>query len=129
MIWPTMSNRSKNAFPLSVVWPKINPPKNLRLDACAGSKNVTEEKKHTFPLLNTEEAEEIVSELGSALDAHRDWTEKFRTMLVCRTKPKAIYLNADSHKKTVSGRGYSGKVNPLLRNLPEFPGIPAAENS
>jgi len=84
---------------------------------------VTEEKKHTFPLLNTEEAEEIVSELGSALDAHRDWTEKFRTMLVCRTKPKAIYLNADSHKKTVFGRWYSGKVNPLLRNHPEFAAV------
>lgn len=84
---------------------------------------MAEEKKHTFPLLNTEEAEEIVRELGSALDAHRDWIEKFRIMLVCRTKPKAIYLNANSHKKTVFGRWYFGKVNPLLREHPEFTAV------
>ena len=80
-------------------------------------------KKQAFPLLNTEEAEEIVSELGRALDAHRDWTGKFRTMLVCRTKPKADDLDDQSPKRTVFGRWYFGKVNPHLHDHPGFPVI------
>ena len=81
---------------------------------------MAKKKIQTFPLLNTEEAEEIVHELGLALDADRDWTEKFREMLVCRTKPKAAYLHADAHKKTVFGRWYFGKVNPHLHDHPDF---------
>ena len=81
-------------------------------------KNVAIKKKQAFPLLNTEEAEEIVSELGRALDAHRDWTGKFRTMLVCRTKPKADDLDDQSPKRTVFGRWYFGKVNPHLHDAP-----------
>lgn len=88
---------------------------------------MAQKKKQAFPLLNTEEAEEIVSELGRALDAHREWTGKFRTMLVCRTKPKADDLDSQSPQRTVFGRWYSGKVNPHLREHPDFPAI--GENS
>ena len=84
---------------------------------------MAQKKKQAFPLLNTEEAEEIVSELGRALDAHREWTGKFRTMLVCRTKPKADDLDDQSSKRTVFGRWYFGKVNPHLRDHPGFPVI------
>lgn len=79
--------------------------------------------KKAFPLLNTEEAEEVVHELGRALDAHRDWTNRFRKMLVCRTKPKASDLNVDAHKKTAFGRWYYGKVHPHLRDHPDFRAI------
>ncbi|MEE8394277.1 MAG: diguanylate cyclase, partial [Rhodospirillales bacterium] len=77
-------------------------------------------KDKKFPALNTQEAEEIVRELGRALDVHREWTIKFRTMLVCRTKPKAADLNAGSHRKTVFGKWYFGGVNPNLRDHPNF---------
>lgn len=81
---------------------------------------MAKKKNQTFPLLNTEEAEEIVHELGLALDAQGDWTEKFREMIVCRTKPKAADLNADAHKNTIFGRWYFGKVNPHLQDHPNF---------
>ena len=81
---------------------------------------MAKKNNQTFPLLNTEEAEEIVHELGLALDADRDWTEKFREMLVCRAKPKAAVLDADAHEKTVFGRWYFGKVNPHLHDHPDF---------
>lgn len=84
---------------------------------------MAQKKKQTFPLLNTEEAEEIVRELGRALDDHREWNDKFRTMLVCRTKPKADDLDNQSPKKTAFGRWYLGKVNPHLRDHPGFPAI------
>lgn len=78
---------------------------------------------HTFPALNTAEAEQIVRELGRALDSDREWAAKFRAMLVCRTKPKAADLKADSHKKTVFGRWYAGQVNVNLRNHPGFAAV------
>jgi diguanylate cyclase len=77
-------------------------------------------KRSTFPLLNTDEAEEIVRELGKALDVHGEWIGQFRAMLVCRTKPQASDLKNDSHKQTVFGRWYFGNVNPHLRDHPDF---------
>jgi diguanylate cyclase len=83
---------------------------------------VTKAKKRnqTPTLLNTDEAEVIVHELGHALDVHREWIEEFRAMLVCRTPPKATDLNADSHEITVFGRWYYGEVNPYLGKHPDF---------
>lgn len=78
---------------------------------------------HTFPALDTVEAEKIVHELGRALDSDREWTAKFRAMLVCRTKPKAADFKVDSHKKTVFGRWYAGQVNDSLRNHPGFAAV------
>jgi hypothetical protein len=68
----------------------------------------------TFPTLSNEEAEEIVQELGKALDSHREWAGNFRTMLVCRTKPDSVDLDEQSHKKTVFGCWYYGNVNQHL---------------
>jgi len=81
----------------------------------------------TFPALNTSEAEEIVTELGRALDSHAEWTEKFRTMLVCRSKPKPTDLRDDSHKRTVFGKWYIGQANPNIRDHPGFAAV--GENS
>ncbi len=80
--------------------------------------NIGHESK--FPVLTREEAEEIVQELGKALDAHREWTGKFRNMLVCRTKPTPSLLKPTSHKKTIFGRWYYGTVNQHLRVHPDF---------
>lgn len=84
---------------------------------------MAKKKNRTFPLLNTKETEEIVRELGRALDAHRDWMGQFRAMLVCRTKPKATDLSANSHKRTVFGHWYFGKVNPHLRDHTDFSAV------
>ena len=84
---------------------------------------VQKKKIHTFPVLNTEEADEIVRELGRALDAHREWTGKFQAMLVCRTEPNAADLKDNSHKKTIFGRWYYGKVNPVLKEHPDFSAV------
>ena len=81
---------------------------------------VTNKGKQTSPSLNTQEAEGIVRELGHALDVHREWIGEFRTMLVCRTQPKAIDIGASSHESTVFGHWYYGEVNPYLRNHEDF---------
>jgi len=81
----------------------------------------------TFPALNTTEAEEIVTELGRALDSHAEWTDKFRTMLVCRSKPKPTDLRDDSHKRTVFGKWYIAQANPNIRDHPGFAAV--GENS
>jgi len=80
-------------------------------------------KDSTFPALNTTEAEQIVKELGRALDSHSDWNSKFRAMLVCRTKPKAAVLKPESHTKTVFGKWYVGQTNQNLCNHPEFAAV------
>ena len=80
-------------------------------------------KNRTFLALNTAEAEQIVHELGHALDSDREWADKFWAMLVCRTKPKANDLKANSHKKTVFGLWYYGQVNSKLRDHPGFAAV------
>lgn len=80
-------------------------------------------KNRTFSALNAKEAEQIVRELGRALDSDREWAEKFRAMLICRTKPKTTDLKANFHKKTVFGRWYYGQVNSKLRDHPGFAAV------
>lgn len=80
-------------------------------------------KDHTFLALNTAEAEQIVRELGRALDADREWADKFRAMLICRTKPKMADLNTNLHKKSVFGRWYYGQVNSKLRDHSGFAAV------
>ena len=77
-------------------------------------------REQTFPALDTAEAEHIVGELARALDSDREWGEDFRSMLVCRSKPKASYFEADSHKETAFGRWYYGQVNSNICDHPGF---------
>ena len=84
---------------------------------------MADKNTRSFPLLNSEEAEIIVRDLGGGLDAHGEWAGQFRTMLVCRSKPRAADLNPDSYKKTAFGRWYFGKVNPHLRDHPDFAAV------
>lgn len=74
------------------------------------------ESDRSFPALNIAEAKQIVRELGWALDSDRDWAAKFQAMLVCRSKPTAADLKADSHNKTVFGRWYAGQLTITLRS-------------
>lgn len=85
--------------------------------------DVMKKAVHAFVDLSSEDAEQIIHELGRALDSDREWAAKFRTMLICRTKPKKADLNPDSHKDTEFGRWYYGQVNSKLRDHPGFTAI------
>lgn len=78
------------------------------------------EDVHNFLQLNAADAEQIVRELGRALDADRQWGEKFRTALVCRNKAGVSNLNENSYKRTTFGRWYFGQVNGKLRDHSGF---------
>jgi diguanylate cyclase len=80
-----------------------------------------ENGQHRFPPLTVSAAQRVIAELEAALDAHRGWAHRFQAMLVCRTKPSADQLAADSHLWDPFGRWYHRRASDFVRQHPHFP--------
>jgi diguanylate cyclase (GGDEF)-like protein len=84
---------------------------------------MVKKNEHAFPTLDTAEAEQIIFELGKALDADGKWRQEFRSTLVCRTKPHADDLKPDSHTKTDFGNWYAAQAEGNLCKHPGFAAV------
>lgn len=79
--------------------------------------------EHPLPLLSIEDTKKVVNELESALDAQREWLNKFQAMLACRTQIGAEFLKSNAHKKTGFGLWYYKKASPPIKKHPDFAAV------